>query len=109
MTDFTGMTQAELLHAFFYTAYENTVSFGRQAAVEQAIAGMFTNLLRSIVIIEKFEDFPWLIIQNEITAICIQMVEDIDDILSGNELIAYNPLPNVEYPKAMMLEIVHEC
>lgn len=108
LTDFTGIDQAGLLHAFFYTAYENAVSWGTETAIDQAKSGMLGNLLRSMIFPEKQNDFPWLLVDAELVALGIFLVEEIGAILDGNEIISYNPLPNVDEPKSMMLEIVHE-
>lgn len=109
LTDFTTLSQADLLHAFFYTAYETVICWGREQAVQQAQSGMLTNVLRGLIHGECFNDFPWMLAEMELSAIGTNMVEDIDDMLQLHELTAYSPLPNVEKPNSMMLELTHEC
>lgn len=105
---FTGIEQGPLLHTFFVVAYEAVVSYGRLGAVEQAMGDMLSQVVQNLIRLDLTNDFPWLTTSHELKALGVILVESMDDMLVGNSIISYQPVPNTKFPQAMVVECVRE-
>ncbi|BAW98345.1 hypothetical protein [Vibrio phage pTD1] len=108
LTHFTGIDQGPLLHTFFVLAYENVVSWGREQAVELAKGNMLVQVLENLIRLDLVDDFPWLTTEHELKALGVILVEAMDELLVGNTIVNYLPVPNTKVPRGMIVECLRE-
>ncbi|AGB07184.1 hypothetical protein [Vibrio phage VP4B] len=69
---------------------------------------MLSQVLENLIRLDLSNDFPWLTTAHELKALGVILVEAMDDLLTGNSIISYQPVPKTKFPQAMVVECVRE-